>query len=77
MTENTYQTRETEYDDDADERVNFKAIEFNQLLIDGIEAFEKRDFSKAFDRYNQALSNVGEDEVERRALLNRYFPTFQ
>jgi hypothetical protein len=72
MTEYTTVTRYTESDEDLDESINYKAIEYNNCLIEGVEAFEKRDFSKSLEKYTQALQYVQEDEIERKCLLNRY-----
>ena len=72
MTDYTNPTRATESDEDTDETINYKSIEFNQCLIEGIESFERREFTKALEKYNSALNFIKESDVERRALLNRY-----
>ena len=71
MTEYTFPTRYTESDDEMDETINFKAIEYNDRLIRGIEAFEKRDFQGALEKYTQALDYIEENDFGRKALLKR------
>jgi hypothetical protein len=70
MTEYTVATRYTESDEEIDETINFKAIDYNHCLIEGIEAFERKDFGKSLEKYTQALQYVQEDEIERKALIN-------
>ena len=71
MTDYTYPTRNTESDDDMDEAINFKAIEYNDRLIRGIEAFERRDFHTALEKYTQALDCIEDSDFGRKALLKR------
>ena len=72
MTDLTYPTRYTESDEELDETINFKAIEYNDRLIRGIEAFERRDYQTALEKYLQALDHIDENDFGRRALLKRY-----
>jgi len=68
-TDMTYPTRYTESDEELDETINFKAIEYNDRLIRGIEAFERRDYQTALEKYLQALDHIDENDFGRRALL--------
>ncbi len=71
MTDYTFPTRYTESDEEMDEAINFKAIEYNDRLIRGIEAFERRDYQTALEKYLQALDYIAESDFARRALLKR------
>jgi len=65
-------TRYPESDYDLDETIDYKSIEYNNCLIEAIEAFERRDFAKSLEKYMQAAQYIQEEEVERRCLLGRY-----
>jgi len=69
MTDYTFPTRYTESDEELDETINFKAIEYNDRLIRGIEAFERRDYQTALEKYLQALDHINENDFARKALL--------
>lgn len=71
MTDYSYPTRHTESDEELDENINFKAIEYNDRLIRGIEAFERRDYQMALEKYIQALDHIESHDFARKALLKR------
>ena len=51
-TQNAYTS---ESDDDSEEQLNISKIEYNQFLLDGMGAFNKRDFINAIKYYEGAL----------------------
>jgi tetratricopeptide (TPR) repeat protein len=70
MTESMYQTHITHYtsdsDNEDDDHLNINKIEYNKYVLEGIAAFNKRDYSAAIKSYEQALkAAVTSNELEK------------